>query len=114
MSNYDQAAVMQTLLPLNQRDIVEPYINKFFEVAIDIFKNRTNDDRTSFFYYLSPSKFADEEILEKYKLLLKHPEATSSLKKSTSDEIERIEKYLKGQKLYLESIKDNPKFRALI
>jgi hypothetical protein len=114
MSNYDQEAVMQTLLPSNQRDIVEPYINKFFEVVPKIFKFRTKDDRSSFFHYLSPSKFADEEILAKYKQLLNHPDATSSLKKHTSDEIERIEKFLKGQKLYLESIKDSPKFRALI
>jgi hypothetical protein len=70
MSIYEQQSIMQTLMPSNQRDIVEPYIQKFFEIIPRIFKTRTKDDRETFFHSMSPSKFADEELLVKYKKLL--------------------------------------------
>ena len=64
------------------------------------------------FFLLSPRQFADEALLEKYKALLENPEATSSLKQKTTDEIERIELYLKGQDLYLKSKMASQKAKA--
>lgn len=104
LSVYDQQAVMRTLLPLNQVDIVRPYIDKFFEVVPKIYKTRERDGRDPFFFFISPSKFATEELLEKYRALLDHKDATRSLKQKVNEEIERIEKYLEGKKLYLATI----------
>ena len=40
LSIYDQQAIMRTLMPVNQRDIVQPYIDGFFEVIPRLFKSR--------------------------------------------------------------------------
>lgn len=100
MSIYDQQATMRTLMPGNQRDIIQPYIDGFFEVIPRLFKTRQRDDRDAVFFFLSPDKFADEELLQKYKDLLTHKDITKSLTLKLSDQIERIEKFLEGQKLY--------------
>jgi hypothetical protein len=64
------------------------------------------------FFLLSPRQFADEALLEKYKTLANSPEATKSLKLKVTDEIERIELYLKGQEVYLKSKMASQKAKA--
>ncbi|CAI2373227.1 unnamed protein product [Moneuplotes crassus] len=110
----DQQAIMSTLMPKNQYEIVKDLIGEFFKIVPKQFKTREKDDRDLFFFFLSPNKFATEELLEKYKALLTHKDATKSLINKTKDDIERIEKALKGQKTYLEGLEKMGDLKANI
>ncbi len=114
ISIQDQQAIMATLMPKHQYDIVKDLVDEFFKIVPKAFKTRERDDRDAFFHYLSPSRFATEELLEKYKALLNHKDITKSLANKTKDDIERIEKALKGQKTYLESIEKISELKANI
>ena len=107
LSSHYQHAIMRGLMPRNQFDIVEPYVNKFFEVIPRIIETRIRDDRDGAYYALTPLQFASDELLEKYKKLLKeNNDKNKTLSIRLKDDIERIEKYLQGKKLYLSSIKE--------
>lgn len=101
-------------MPKNHYDIVKDLIDEFFEVVPEAFKSRERDDRDAFFHFLSPSRFASDELLEKYKALLNQKDITKSLVNKTKDDIERIEKALKGQKTYLENIEKISDLKANI
>jgi len=112
MAIQDQQAIMATLMPKNQIDIVKDLIDAFFEVIPRAFETRERDDRDAFFFYLSPNKFASEELLGKFKALLDKPGITKSLVNKTKDQIEMLEKALQGRKVYLDTIQKDPKFKA--
>ena len=101
---HDQQAIMSTLMPKNQIDIIQPFIDDFFVKIIDIYKYRTRDDRDAVYYILSPDRYADDNLLQKYKDLLDNPESTKSLKQKVTDDVERIEKFIEGKKLYLDTV----------
>ena len=103
----EQHAIMGGLMPTNQRDIVEPYINKFFETIPRMMETRVRDDRDRTYYALTPLQFASEELLEKYrKLLIENNNKSKTLAIRLKDDIERIEKYVQGKKLYLSTIRE--------
>lgn len=106
ISLYDQEAIMRTFMPRNQKAIIEPYVNRFFEDIPKVFRTRECADRDSVFYMLSPTYFGNHEILGKYRKLIEDNQDSKSLILRVKEDIERIEKYIRGRELYNHEIKD--------
>jgi len=82
-----------------QLDILEPYIDKFFDAALDICKKRTNHYSGIFFMYLTPA-LASEHILKRYEELQKKiPTDMKARHKNCATEIVDQKRLLKSYEL---------------
>jgi Mg-chelatase subunit ChlI len=105
-SIWEQRAIMSTLLPRSQSELVSPLIDRFFEEIEVVFKNRLRDERDAIYHGLAPLHFASPELLNKYKALASklNPNENKSLVAKLNQDIQRLEKILAGHELYVKSI----------
>ena len=104
-SIWEARAIMSTLMPKSQFDIVEPLIDKFFAQIQGVFKAKLRDERDAIYAGLSPIKFASSEILSKYEMLIDSLDENEnkSLLKNLKEDVLDIEKILRGKELYAKS-----------
>lgn len=69
-SNHTISAVMSGFRWHHQRELLEPYTDKFFEQVRSIYKERSKEYATSFGYYLFPFNPDDDKITNRTKQLL--------------------------------------------
>lgn len=100
-SLYEMAAITRCLFPGNQADLQEPFIEKFFEVIQSVFELKAKAFSMRYYIFLSPAKFANKDIFEKFKAYAKeNKDGRKDLQNKISDDIENMEAYFKGQALY--------------
>lgn len=98
-------AVMSGFNSKGQKDLLEPYIAKYFEALPGIFEKRPRRFAEAFCTNLRPRE-VNEELLKRFEEINKTiPEDQKTFKKVVLEEIEDIKRILKGQGLYKESIK---------
>ncbi|GAB4325214.1 MAG: aminopeptidase N [Dehalococcoidia bacterium] len=69
-SLYLTVAAMTGFNWTHQQDILEPYVERFFEVVPSVFSERTREFATEFFGALFPSYRVEEAVLERSRRLL--------------------------------------------
>lgn len=103
-SRYEITAVCKALFPKNQTDLAAPYIEKFFQEMPKVFKEKTLQTSEMVFIFLSPSRFANKDVLALYKKTLaefrESPLFSKTLEQKLREDIERVELYIDGQELY--------------
>lgn len=108
-SIWEQRAIMSTLMPKSQSDIVLPLVDRFFDEIDIVFKNRLRDERDAIYFCLTPLNFASPELMEKFRRLVKrlNPGENKSLIAKLNEDIERLQRILNGQELYNKTIEQS-------
>jgi aminopeptidase N len=69
-SIWDQRSIASTLLPVSQKEIVFPLIERFFQDIKVVYDNRLRDERDAVYFAIHPLQFASEELLKRYQELV--------------------------------------------
>ncbi len=83
------------------RELLAPYVDKYFDAIINLFAKRSHTYAEGFFYALKPLDTSEEMIGRFEELLKKAPESEKTLRKIIREEISDSRRLLRAQKLYL-------------
>lgn len=108
MSLHNMGASMGHFNKLNQLDIVEPYLDKFFDVIDNYYSTHNNLYSQTFFWSLSPGFLNNEKVLNKFRdVLAKADKTKASFVNQVKDQIQKIEMVIEAKKMNNEYLKNN-------
>lgn len=99
------SSAMNGFAPRAQRELVEPYTDKFFAAIVGVFKDRSKGYATSYWYSLCPSTNDAGDVLPRLQTLLASlgdGEDVSILVRLVKEQIDSVERVLKARRLILD------------